>query len=233
MSEEVDFIKTLLSQHTMMHRHPLHGHAFKPSSLNFPTSCSVCNETVLIFGNPCKCLICGILAHRACISRTYFNNNLKICSNFQPIKIKKEKKRTSLKMSQKTNSINDSINDEMDEDDGNFIDDDDDISSNNSNNISNNISNHGSIKEIPNNDINEQVNTDEEDEEECISISDPEYRKKQVQRNASLGGSTIIGSVLGSVIGGVGIIASPPLLGVFCGTLLGIYLLTYIHIFLY
>jgi len=45
------------------------GHAFSRISFLVPSPCVVCNERVMLLASPCRCLLCGCAAHRACISR--------------------------------------------------------------------------------------------------------------------------------------------------------------------
>lgn len=45
------------------------GHAFARVGFLIPAPCVVCHERVMLLATPCRCLLCGCAAHRACISR--------------------------------------------------------------------------------------------------------------------------------------------------------------------
>mmetsp|Transcript_290 Transcript_290/g.358 ORF Transcript_290/g.358 Transcript_290/m.358 type:complete len:669 (+) Transcript_290:101-2107(+) len=232
--EEVNKFRDLISDSKTSNlvRNPVHGHSFYRASLVYPNACSICDHTVLVFGSPCRCLICGIVAHRACVSRTYSNHQLALCASFQVNnKVSKEQQRQNMDerktgdqtyhdSQQTTKSIKlNHLNDVYDEGEvttttttGPTT-----ILEEESNNSDNELRQTQAEQE----EEQETRMEEEEEEDKEVSISDPNYRMKQVHRATSLGGSALLGTVVGSMIGGVSIIGAPPLLGAIAGTMFG------------
>jgi len=56
------------------------GHSFSSNNIFSAGTCLECNLRVFLFETPCKCLVCGALAHRACLSRASLAGSLPCCT---------------------------------------------------------------------------------------------------------------------------------------------------------
>ena len=182
-SREAREVANLLSLPRM--RHPQNGHAFYRTIMASPKPCEVCGKRVLLFGAPCRCLLCGILVHRQCYSRAVHAKKLARCQ-----------------------ACPEELEVFHDGDDGTATSGDADEDEQDGGKLAAPAPEMDTGRGTPadGEDVEERIEgtlVAEHADDTGVSIDDDSYRSRQLQRASLLAGATLVGGALGGPAGAI------------------------------